>query len=88
MVPLEIIHNLEVDFLECSLRTPGLVFGITSCKLKVSRMYHSLNYRILLSWRVFVVRSVLLLYEIRDMRSRVSEVLKLLYQDINGNSHS
>lgn len=42
MVPLEIIHNLEVDFLECSLRSPGLVFVITSCKLKVSRMYHSL----------------------------------------------
>ena len=39
VIPLEIIHYLcylEVDFLECSLSSPGLVFGITSCK--VSRM--------------------------------------------------
>lgn len=42
MIPLEIIHYLEVDFLECCLGSPGLVFGITSCKLKVSRRYHSL----------------------------------------------
>ena len=42
VIPLEIIHYLEVDFLECSLGSPGLVFGITSCKLKVSRRYHSL----------------------------------------------